>query len=175
MIFSVNVEPSYRILILSSFYTHVSWCNHCIIIFLSRVLEEVNFEDKFRQLPEYHPEEHLAERNVIPLTPEAIVSSYRRKRKGSTSKSDLPHRDASPRRQNWRFKMSFQYINCGVLVPGRPLDYIAVHTRDHRFFKPPLNEFVHWWKLHPIRGFSHAFLWMSTPKRGFSRAFLRMI
>ena len=29
-------------------------------------------------------------------------------------------------------------------IPGGPLNYIAVHTRDHRFFKPTLN------KLYPL-------------------------
>ena len=53
-----------------------------------RVLEEVNFAAQFNELPEYHPEEHVQNLGSIPLTPKAIVSSYRRKRKGSFSKGD---------------------------------------------------------------------------------------
>ncbi len=50
---------------------------------MERVLEEVNFEAQFKELPEYHPEDHVQDISTIPLTPLAIVSSYRRKRNNS--------------------------------------------------------------------------------------------
>ncbi|XP_033125250.1 protein capicua homolog [Anneissia japonica] len=57
---------------------------------MERVLEEVNFEARFAQLPEYHPDEHKHSINSIPLTPKVIVSSYRRKRRNSQSSMDDP-------------------------------------------------------------------------------------
>ncbi|XP_071959061.1 protein capicua homolog isoform X2 [Antedon mediterranea] len=57
---------------------------------MEKVLDEVNFEARFAQLPEYHPEEHKQSINSIPLTPNVIVSSYRRKRRNSQSSVDDP-------------------------------------------------------------------------------------
>ena len=54
-----------------------------VFVFVGRVLEEVNFEAQFKELPEYHPEDHVQDISTIPLTPHAIVSSYRRKRNNS--------------------------------------------------------------------------------------------
>ncbi|XP_077985247.1 protein capicua homolog [Glandiceps talaboti] len=54
---------------------------------MEKVLEEVNFEARFAELPEYHPEEHQAE--VAKLqSARTLVGSYRRKRKNSTGKSE---------------------------------------------------------------------------------------
>ncbi|XP_070549421.1 protein capicua homolog [Ptychodera flava] len=54
---------------------------------MERVLEEVNFEARFAELPEYHPEEHQSEAAKL-QSPRALVGSYRRKRKNSSGKSE---------------------------------------------------------------------------------------
>ncbi|XP_022095894.1 protein capicua homolog isoform X2 [Acanthaster planci] len=63
---------------------------------MERVLEEVNFEAQFKELPEYHPEDHAQDISTIPLTPHAIVSSYRRKRNNSQGKGDDSGTDNDP-------------------------------------------------------------------------------
>ncbi|XP_071806863.1 uncharacterized protein [Asterias amurensis] len=63
---------------------------------MERVLEEVNFEAQFKELPEYHPEDHVQDISTIPLTPHAIVSSYRRKRNNSQGKGDDSGTDNDP-------------------------------------------------------------------------------
>ncbi|XP_038047938.1 protein capicua homolog [Patiria miniata] len=63
---------------------------------MERVLEEVNFEAQFKELPEYHPEDHAQDISAIPLTPHAIVSSYRRKRTNSQGKGEDSGTDNDP-------------------------------------------------------------------------------
>lgn len=52
----------------------------------SRVLSEVDFEERFAELPEFKPEEVLPSPTLQSLatSPRAILGSYRKKRKNST-------------------------------------------------------------------------------------------
>ena len=54
----------------------------------SRVLSEVDFEERFAELPEFKPEEVLPSPTLQSLatSPRAILGSYRKKRKNSTGK-----------------------------------------------------------------------------------------
>lgn len=51
-----------------------------------RVLSEVDFEERFAELPEFRPEEVLPSPTLQALatSPRAILGSYRKKRKNST-------------------------------------------------------------------------------------------
>ena len=42
---------------------------------------------------------------------------------------------------NKRFAKSWRVDNEHDFFPGGPLNYTAVHTRDHRFFEPTLSKF----------------------------------
>lgn len=54
---------------------------------MDKVLEEVNFEQKFGALPEFNPDEVQSpsiNANTVPSSPRTFISSYRKKRKHST-------------------------------------------------------------------------------------------
>ncbi|XP_071844026.1 uncharacterized protein [Apostichopus japonicus] len=63
---------------------------------MEKVLEDVNFEAQFQKLPEYKPEEHIQDLKTKTFTPESIVSSYRRKRRNSMSRSEMSDSDNDP-------------------------------------------------------------------------------
>lgn len=63
---------------------------------MEKVLEDVNFEAQFQKLPEFKPEEHNQDLNAKTFTPETIVSSYRRKRRNSMSRSEFSDSDNDP-------------------------------------------------------------------------------
>lgn len=68
---------------------------------VDKVLSEVDFEERFAELPEFRPEEVLPSPTLQALatSPRAILGSYRKKRKNSTE-LDPPGEDpASPKRK----------------------------------------------------------------------------
>ena len=53
-----------------------------------------------------------------------------------------------------------------MFSPGGPLNYTAVHTRDHMFFEPTLSTFYPLVKFIPYSSiFSRAFLTILPPKQ----------
>ncbi|KAM5297823.1 protein capicua homolog isoform 5-T5 [Glossophaga mutica] len=67
----------------------------------SRVLSEVDFEERFAELPEFRPEEVLPSPTLQSLatSPRAILGSYRKKRKNSTDLDSAPEDPTSPKRK----------------------------------------------------------------------------
>ncbi|XP_067874820.1 protein capicua homolog [Heterodontus francisci] len=66
-----------------------------------QVLSEVDFEERFAELPEFRPEEVLPSPTLQALTtsPRAILSSYRKKRKNSTDLDSSTEDPISPKRK----------------------------------------------------------------------------
>ncbi|MEJ1288391.1 capicua transcriptional repressor [Cricetulus griseus] len=67
----------------------------------NRVLSEVDFEERFAELPEFRPEEVLPSPTLQSLatSPRAILGSYRKKRKNSTDLDSAPEDPTSPKRK----------------------------------------------------------------------------
>ncbi|XP_041427504.1 protein capicua homolog isoform X4 [Xenopus laevis] len=67
----------------------------------NRVLSEVDFEERFAELPEFKPEEVLPSPTLQSLatSPRAILGSYRRKRKNSTDLDSSTEDPVSPKRK----------------------------------------------------------------------------
>ncbi|XP_078393105.1 protein capicua homolog [Cetorhinus maximus] len=68
---------------------------------VDKVLSEVDFEERFAELPEFRPEEVLPSPTLQALTtsPRAILSSYRKKRKNSTDLDSSTEDPISPKRK----------------------------------------------------------------------------
>uniref|UniRef100_A0A452HNB5 Protein capicua homolog-like C-terminal tri-helical domain-containing protein n=1 Tax=Gopherus agassizii TaxID=38772 RepID=A0A452HNB5_9SAUR len=67
----------------------------------NRVLSEVDFEERFAELPEFKPEEVLPSPTLQSLatSPRAILGSYRKKRKNSTDLDSSTEDPISPKRK----------------------------------------------------------------------------
>ncbi|XP_002936444.2 protein capicua homolog isoform X3 [Xenopus tropicalis] len=67
----------------------------------NRVLSEVDFEERFAELPEFKPEEVLPSPTLQSLatSPRAILGSYRKKRKNSTDLDSSTEDPVSPKRK----------------------------------------------------------------------------
>ncbi|XP_056653018.1 protein capicua homolog isoform X4 [Monodelphis domestica] len=68
---------------------------------VDKVLSEVDFEERFAELPEFRPEEVLPSPTLQSLatSPRAILGSYRKKRKNSTDLDSAPEDPTSPKRK----------------------------------------------------------------------------
>ncbi|XP_062477661.1 protein capicua homolog, partial [Pezoporus occidentalis] len=68
---------------------------------VDKVLSEVDFEERFAELPEFRPEEVLPSPTLQALatSPRAILGSYRKKRKNSTDLDSSAEDPASPKRR----------------------------------------------------------------------------
>ncbi|KAB0407301.1 hypothetical protein E2I00_010985, partial [Balaenoptera physalus] len=68
---------------------------------ITAVLSEVDFEERFAELPEFRPEEVLPSPTLQSLatSPRAILGSYRKKRKNSTDLDSAPEDPTSPKRK----------------------------------------------------------------------------
>ncbi|XP_045148662.1 protein capicua homolog isoform X2 [Echinops telfairi] len=68
---------------------------------VDKVLSEVDFEERFAELPEFRPEEVLPSPTLQSLatSPRAILGSYRKKRKSSTDLDSAPEDPTSPKRK----------------------------------------------------------------------------
>ncbi|XP_069769368.1 LOW QUALITY PROTEIN: protein capicua homolog [Narcine bancroftii] len=68
---------------------------------VDKVLSEVDFEERFAELPEFRPEEVLPSPTLQALTtsPRTILSSYRKKRKNSTDLDSSTEDPISPKRK----------------------------------------------------------------------------
>ncbi|KAM4651451.1 LOW QUALITY PROTEIN: protein capicua homolog [Discoglossus pictus] len=75
--------------------------NKCSLSTPSRVLSEVDFEERFAELPEFKPEEVLPSPTLQSLatSPRAILGSYRKKRKNSTDLDSSTEDPISPKRK----------------------------------------------------------------------------
>lgn len=68
---------------------------------VDKVLSEVDFEERFAELPEFRPEEVLPSPTLQALatSPRAILGSYRKKRKNSTDLDSSTEDPTSPKRK----------------------------------------------------------------------------
>ncbi|XP_074389953.1 protein capicua homolog, partial [Zonotrichia albicollis] len=68
---------------------------------VDRVLSEVDFEERFAELPEFRPEEVLPSPTLQALatSPRTILGSYRKKRKNSTDLDPIGDDPSSPKRK----------------------------------------------------------------------------
>lgn len=99
-VLSEPVHSSRKTLILNvtgnRYYNHKD-CTCCVMlmshIWVCRVLEKVNFEVKFDQLPEFHPEK--LDQTGIPQSPSLLLAGLRKKKLDGADAASSPLKSAS--------------------------------------------------------------------------------
>merc|ERR1719300_200093 len=98
---------------------------------MDKVLETVNFEEKFSSLPEFVPSEMGSpSRPSLPTSPHIFVQSYRRKRKISMTTEDDLGSDASVTPRTPRTPQT---------AMSTPKSSAAANLTGNTFFGPDFN------------------------------------
>lgn len=96
---------------------------------MQKVLQKVDFEQKFDQLPQFIPEEtNMA--SPLPQSPRAIISNYRRKRKVSS----LATGELTPRESEMEISPSPSYKKSSESEANTPRTPHSAHFEDNMFF-----------------------------------------